>query len=76
MKGWWKEPFLECLKLDHRETVCAELVGISDRTVCYAKKDPEFRAAVEAAHAARGRTDVDQSLRRLRHHHRRETSEL
>ena len=66
MRGDWKTPFLACLERDGRETVCAELAGVTDRAVRYAKRDPEFRVLVDWTHAARIDRYITQSLRTQR----------
>ena len=66
MRGEWKPPFLACLERDGRETVCAELAGVSDRQVRRAKLDPEFRLQVDWRHALRIDRNIGQSLRTQR----------
>lgn len=65
MRGEWKEPFLQLLANDGRETNCAHLAGVTDRALRYAKQaDPEFRLLIDWTHARRIDRNITQSLRR------------
>lgn len=67
MRGEWKTPFLACLERDGRETVCAELAGVSDSYVRRVKRtDPDFRLQVDWTHALRLDRHLGQSLRTQR----------
>ena len=69
MKRRWQMAFLECLKVDGRETRCAEFVGKSRVHVYRTKRrDPEFAEEVKAALAAYESSLVEGALTRQRRH--------
>lgn len=69
MKRRWQTAFLECLKVDGRETRCAEFVGKSRQHISRTKRrDPTFAEEVKAALTAYESSLVAEALTRQRRH--------